>query len=586
MSFDPLLDKPFIDLHRELEAIKNGEKKHTKSHLFKKLDRLHQKMYKKNEKQFIKYIEAAYEEHHLNKSVLDVTSESHDAAFILTDYKFLKKFHNLLQVAYPSKLKWTAEYCVLQPGTSFILISAVFLSFKRFHKEFGLKDFLYCYILDEGYDPLVRQMVASRLNFILEGSYLPIIAIFVNKEHATTLLILPIHKMNKLTWHFIHINPNGMNDDYDERFNEIPGKSCNEYERFFADQEDKTDYKVSHCVANIQKNYGTCVPWSILLVIEIFANIDILLSNSESGDFISLFCENLAERNANELTLHRFNRHIVELIYSFQCLVLDTYIKAANPENREIKSSSISNEPPLFANTGALLIPTFQNFAREILYGEPHKTLKLDLVIFDSIRKIQSRLRKNIEKMLKKHRKTSPQLHDDGDGDDDEKYETEEETEEEKTYKRHYVIETSKNKLHKTMYSITQEELVTLKEEIERLEKNTSDEIILADLKQKFKDKSKELFSKIDRFAEYHHDLRKWLIEWFHEQLNMKIQHHLEKIRNYQTEISEIEMKLRELELEIDEFNRKYYDKSNTEDADEFLTFVQRMSKLPRNDAD
>jgi hypothetical protein len=435
-AIDLVFDKSFFDILREIQAVEDGSKEVQSLAFYKHLKPDWQQRLIKNPKH-VRYFKTLFDDHqrvhqHSYLRAVEYVLISSDAA-MERGYTHIAQMADMFNSAKKSLLYYAADHGILNGGGSRLISLAMIISFKRFRDRFGFQDFLPCSLRTDDYSylHLCRQMVQSRLHFILNGEFLPILAFFNDSLHATSILILPVPVAletsglyGEVVWNFIHINSNGDEDVYIERLTTIPQKAFQRFLEVFKDFSQKNSMKEFKCIQNIQRDNGTCLTWAILLVFQIFADIETLLhsepptpagdgdhstppsgerdrSTPSSGEHetqskIEKFCIHLSKMMRLRTSSNRYNRCIVHLLCSFQVLVLEAYVNAANPGNKELGPPKTQFGPPVFASTGESLIPTVREFANELFFGIKHSTIELDATILETMRKIQQRLRKHM----------------------------------------------------------------------------------------------------------------------------------------------------------------------------------------------
>jgi hypothetical protein len=408
---------------------------------------------------------------------------------------------------------------------------------------------------------------------MMHGKYLPIIVVFLNKRHATTLLVLPthVHGINgNITWHFIHINSNGQNEPWKERFSDIPRGAFSDYVEFSAFFQHQSTYKESNCVENIQTSYGTCGSWSMLLAIFIFASIESFSledvgDDAEHTDLISKFCKNIANVASNPKTLHRFHQCIIDLEFSFQHLTLELYSKAA-----------IRSGQPVSEEKGPLI--NFQQYKYELVHGAPDgNIIQLDVKILETMREIQHRFNRYVQSSS-------------GDV-----YQSDDETDDEKIYKRNFTKQEERFKQYENLCNYFQQGLVELKNELERMYKSrrtTKCESIR--IERRFVLNFKEHLMWMSEFERRGQCIEEWISDWFEDQMIEEIVECEEEIQRLSSELlktpktpknqKKIEKDIEKLkqqkeDLTVDLYSKHLY-RTKTR---EFMTFSAGVQRKVKN---
>ena len=287
MALDPALDKPWVDFETNLDAIKIGKIDLKKSKLYQFLKPEIQTQINRalsfsspfSVTRAIKIIEKAYGLSDIIPFWANIdTTYRHTSQNDFDDIQ-----QTLLQLnEAKSKRDWIAyETCAFRSLHSIVNFTMM-LTFKRFHKDFQMEDFLCCYVfIKDGQittsKPIYRQMIASRMNYILNGKYLPIITYFADTTttpigHSTTQLLLPVVSNQMLTWNVVDINSNG-SEQY--RYFMDTTEMFDDYKLWTKNQRQNQSFKKNlSCFENIQKNFGTCGYWSMILVFQCFVDFN------------------------------------------------------------------------------------------------------------------------------------------------------------------------------------------------------------------------------------------------------------------------------------------------------------------------
>ena len=530
-TLDPFLDQTFIDLQGEIESIKNGRKPIESFTIMKFLQKEEQQNLI-SDPGSIGIINALFNQFvHKQYSTIKIMAEFFTPLSILNYLVELKNDYDFLKTTISLKSYYATEFCILQKGTHDLLATTIFLTMKRFHQQFGLKNFLFSFISDNSYFPIFRQMVQSRLNYMMHGEYLPIIILFFENIHTTSLIILPsdLHgDLGDITWHFIHINSNGDAASYHERFDDIPRAAFSAYVDFSTSFQHQSKFTESHCVENIQKSYGTCVPWSILLAVFIFASV----SSFPFGetDLISVFCKNVAKATSDAKTLHRFHQHIIDFTFSFQHLTLELYYNAAARLG-------------LPAVIGQMLPEiSFEHFMYELIHGIPSDSIRLDVKILQSMRDIQHRFRKYVKSSV----------------DDSILEQSDDETAEEKKYQHKFAKQEKHFKTFDDTCKYLQQELVQMMGELEKVGRfRKPDKCKIGRLERQFMLKANDHSMWLSEFTRRGQQVNEWTANWFFHQTEEEIskcEQEIQRLSHELDEHSETPKNQKKLETEIGKF--------------------------------
>ena len=462
-QLDPILDKPWIDFLNHLGQIERGSIQINESPLFTFLASHIQQSIERIEAigEAIQIIKNAYKFEDVvpfwENLYPDVLTSKNN---IPQEYAENQSFLRLLEQSLKNRDWYEYDKCLLQEGTSQSFELVMMLTFKRVHRELGMDDFLYCEIAKTAEErapglqrPISRQMIASRMNFILHGFYLPIVINVSIVGHSTSCLLIPIVSVDHVVWHLIDINTNSQTKIEQNQFTMI-SRCSDEYAQWLGDNQvqSKTLYREYYCVKNIQKGFGTCSYWSKILAFQFFidfcrfqdddgsvqrSTLSLLsddekqksldtydksllelanrLHRAKAKSKISVFCENLAKRTRMLLIINRFNNYIADLAVSFLHLNVQT-TKLLLDKNREG------------------IFPTKPEIGKEILHGSHiSSVVVLTSAILQTVGKIREHLRKYYDKppALTKSAKMQMQTNNDNNYYSDE-FETDEETTDEK----------------------------------------------------------------------------------------------------------------------------------------------------------
>ena len=278
-----------------------------------------------------------------------------------------------------SRRDWLSfDRCVLQHGTSRLTQFAILLTMKKYHMEFEIDDFLCTWVSTDKPkikipNSITQQMIASRINYILHGSYLPIVTIINSNVHTTAYLMMPSVSDEILTWNIIHVNSNGAKSD-----NHLIGffDDSLAYYQSWAEQnqiQTKTLKRSLFCWENIQKDYGTCSIWALILSVQFLADFKQFHSRAggDDHDSIDIFCKELSKRLSFYVIINRFNHYIGDLSLSFRHLIIEMVDKV-----------------------GRMNVKTLPDFEKAILSEPESKTIILDQAIFRQVKKIRKHLQK------------------------------------------------------------------------------------------------------------------------------------------------------------------------------------------------
>ena len=383
MTFDPQLDKSFVDFKKELHEIQEGKHEIKNSNLYRFLKpEIQENIEKATLSEGVTILREAYKFENFTPFWKTLPELYYKKTIISNFINSIEEKEKLANVAF-ARRDWISYNKATFHGLSPLISLTMILTFKRFHELFEMNDFLFCWIsigLWEmlGSDQIFQQLMASRINFILNGVYLPILIYMVDEKHALGQMIMPIlSEHGNLTWYVIDINSNGESQFLE--YMKFIDESLRKYEEWTSPQiQNKMQRMNSVCWENIQKEHETCGYWSTILIFQFHADWSRIYGpeNDLSVDKIDIFCKDLSKRTAYYVIINRFNNYFVDLGYSFRHLIKEIYQKFENP-------------------------PLIQEFGMMLLQGPVSKTVLLDFAIFQSVEKIRKKLRKYIEKSPK-----------------------------------------------------------------------------------------------------------------------------------------------------------------------------------------
>ena len=286
----------------------------------------------------------------------------------------------------------------LQEGAMPILMIVMYLTMKRYHRRFNLPNFLPCYLHSENRETvnlksLKKNLVFSRWHFLLTGSYLPVVAFYSGDGHATNTLFVPgvgdrrdspsSSSSSSFIWHIIHINPNGGDFAYTNRFRDDPDEVIRSYQKYIDITKGETEnigVKRSNCSSNIQKNYGTCAVWCMMLTMLMLSRYQMFQYQSKPLiDFVNLYCFGLSRKTTNAKVIDQFHEYIGDFVVSFRFMTFDILQRLQRTDKFDVDS-----------------------FINEILRGSVHKTVELDVRIFQAAQSAMSHFDRYAKRKLSK----------------------------------------------------------------------------------------------------------------------------------------------------------------------------------------
>jgi hypothetical protein len=184
-TFDTILDKPLIDFQREVDKI---ESLNSKSKLLEMLtDDVKREMKTKthNPNEIQDKIKNVYDFNNIESSfeLLNYTNGQFNY-----QYAKLQQAHYDMKDAQDDGDLLTLDTCALDGGAYALYILTVLIIMKRYHEKFNVGDFLFC-LLDfelqsDGFEDLAAHVICtalkqSRINYILNNTYLPVICVMI-----------------------------------------------------------------------------------------------------------------------------------------------------------------------------------------------------------------------------------------------------------------------------------------------------------------------------------------------------------------------------------------------------------------------
>ena len=344
-----ILTKTVVDFIRELRRIETGTKEITVSNLYQFLRDDHRAVIDTFEllSDKISYLKLMYDYDNLLVN-----------SYFLEDSIFVEKFpSSLLELVSESReiqrtrknRKWYQyeTFCTLNVGLRGCQTFLTHFIINKFHSYFQLPDYLILSVDskaafgENNVKLLLRNLLISRLNFILNGQYLPIVIDFSMPQHEVTSVFQPKYSNGTLHWHNISVNSNG--DDI-KKVTSLISKTMSDFDTNLKNFQSNNDFifMKTDCNKNIQRNFGTCASWSTFLVLFFLADYDIFVQQardhnpgleahstlqfSEVAKFIKLYCQKLATQTKDTFALRKYN----EVISDFEASIFYTIIELHN----------------------------------------------------------------------------------------------------------------------------------------------------------------------------------------------------------------------------------------------------------------
>jgi hypothetical protein len=351
-DYEQYLDKPLIDFYKQIESLEMKKISNvSNSPLFNMLTTNLQDeiIIKTSRKDQIASLYRFYYRQELTKSSTKMFDLFHG-----------QEAHVFNRLSKLSKETIESEDFILNYGTDALVGLMIQMLFVRYHDECGIGPFLLCYKYQDISDNQMHKCLwMSRLNYILNGKYLPIIYFRYPERHTNVTLYLPIVDDHGNTqWRIIFIDSDVTSDRI--KFDDILRKQAHfephEIMKWFkqeleGQQHNEIRYEFSYCTQKIQQivhskedtllTTGNCAIWAHLLGFYILANSDTLYQQTAHYDFVSVYCENLYN---DMLSQSKVGREFFELMSHFKVAMYNyvIYIRdLVNKSPRADKTSSI-----------------------------------------------------------------------------------------------------------------------------------------------------------------------------------------------------------------------------------------------------
>ena len=258
----------------------------------------------------------------------------------------------------------TDEFCI-QFGTDYLIGFFVHSLFLRYHQQLEIPPFLIAFRTqkDTFTIHLGKCLLMSRLNFILHGVYLPVVAFLYGEAHTNAMLFIPVMKnddddddgdsSSHCTWRIVFIDSdiNSSSVRFDAhvqtRSHYEPHAIMKWFQEKLVNQRDNiVNYDFSYCTEEIQKalyfrdvgggsgtrvdgllfpdcriKSGNCAIWAHLMAFHILRHFDTLNSRSTQIDYINVYCKYFDDRVmfnlSNRKKFHDFAMHFKTAVYHY-----------------------------------------------------------------------------------------------------------------------------------------------------------------------------------------------------------------------------------------------------------------------------
>ncbi len=361
MPFDSILDKQFVDFEHE----KNQAKLLNMLNMPKEAVNIN---FGENRKK----IDDAYE-HKNFQSCLELYKVN--TIKLDAQYADIKKEYNTLVGSEEDGDLMALYTCALQIGIHDLYALTILLMIKRYHQIFNFIDFLFCVVrfeteeasIEQTSNSLFVELQKSRINYILNNTYLPVVCVIHGQIHATSILILPFLEMNNfVTFQIIHINSNGDQMTYIYR-ETIVNVAFVKYKNWISIQKEKEfNHKKILCYSNIQKQYSTCGHWSLFIAFRLLQ--DFTEKKKIDVKSVRSFCELMSRKNDNSEIHENFNEFIIDIQIMYKYLIVNT-----------VNSINDTRDSYVFE------FPGVDEFCKVLLHGPTPEHLKLNVEIMKSL---------------------------------------------------------------------------------------------------------------------------------------------------------------------------------------------------------
>ena len=379
MTFDTIIDKPFMDFEKEVKNIESLDSNSRLLQMLKDDVKEMMKQYQHKPEVIRQVIENVYGYKEFSSFFNLVKLNDNNWKKECT--KIQESYYNMKDAQEDGDLL-LLDTCALDGGIYSLYALTVLIIMKRYHENFNIRDFLFCEIAIESNLRLNSLFVStelrkSRINYILNNIYLPIICVIHGNKHATSALLLPRFEQSTMIWECIHINSNGDQVSYLERESWI-NAGFDEYKQWMSKQnENEFEQKTSRCISNIQKHFGTCGHWSLFLAFQLLKDYN----DNMNLHTVKEFCDFLSQENENSTTLEKFNEHIVEMRFTYEFLIVDinNYLYENDQQSLQFDYMWI------------------ESFCNMLLHGKDYEIVQLNVAIMKSLNNLR-KLRVRFEK--------------------------------------------------------------------------------------------------------------------------------------------------------------------------------------------
>jgi hypothetical protein len=242
---------------------------------------------------------------------------------------------------------------VREEGHFGTLTELIYLFLSQFSSELNMNPFVYARILIDNQGQfriknvrsLTNALFQSRVYYMMTGSYLPVV-LFCNMnicDHATACVYLPYeNKETKVcVWNRIFIDSSGVSfneciQDFSE-FSAVETTSFFHYQFVLQHTQVRNDIEIHQIffMKNIQKKYGTCSNWSLILAILLVINYNYLQDKLQRNPtFLTEWADHISTHS---------DKYMGQLIRVFVFMRKLFYTHFFNVAKR-LQKSDISNE--------------------------------------------------------------------------------------------------------------------------------------------------------------------------------------------------------------------------------------------------
>lgn len=234
-----------------------------------------------------------------------------------------------------------SEY-VRTEGHHSLLTRFIYLFLSQFAIELDINPFIYTHVSINGHHSnrvsntraLTNALFQSRVHYMMDGKYLPVVVYcgMNGCNHATACVYLPYENKDSevCVWNRIFIDSSGVSfneciKDYSE-FSFIETTSFFNYQSVLEHTQLKNDVELHEIffMKNIQKRYGTCSNWSLILSILLVSNYTYLQDKLQrSPTFLTQWANHISSHSAKHMD------RVIDMFVNMRRLFYSHFLSAA-----------------------------------------------------------------------------------------------------------------------------------------------------------------------------------------------------------------------------------------------------------------